>query len=318
MASHPTPIRGASRGYTGYDWSDPEFVAQAHENRKGYIEQDRQMLDIVKGPQAQGASVEEIARTVSARRNQIRLDSFKDDPEGLSIVKARNLERYGNEEGPTPEWLYNRYGSWEAVIDSAFSTNPGMDACCGLYDQNWEQYIYFGQIPLCAVSFDVAGHGSAPAEQAVYAGERPDEPEDPSEEGWAFRGWFAEGSTEPFDFTAPIAEDVVLTASWEQIPAQDEGYAGADTTSDTPQTGDVPAPEADAPKADNASPADSAKPSISAKPVQSAKPQAQTTAGQAATLPATGDPVANLSVAACATFGVTALALGIAARQRRA
>lgn len=319
----PNPDAGSISGYAVYDWTDPDFVAQAYENRKSYIEQDRQMLGIVVDLQAQGATVEEIARAVSARRNQIRLDSYRDDPEGLAIVKARNLEKYGNEEGPTPEWLYNRYGSWEAVIDSAFSTNPGMDACCGLYDENWESYVFFGQIPLHTVSFDAAGHGVAPAAQSVYAGEQASEPEVPAEEeGWAFRGWFAEGAAEPFDFSAPIAADVVLTASWEELPAQDEGKADDDETPDDAGTGDDTSqetvPTVGGATSDDAAPAQPTTPAQPAAPAQPATPPAQVASSRAATLPATGDPAAELPVAACLACGTVALALGVAGKVRDA
>lgn len=213
----PNPDSGSLKEYATYDWTDPEVVAQAHENRRAYFEQYQQIYDLVTLMEAEGASTEEIARAASAKRNQIRIDSYKDDPEGLAKVKARNLEKYGNEDGPTPEWLYNKYGSWELVLNNCFKTNSGMDACCGFYDDNWEKYVRFGQIPLCSVSFDTAGYGEAPANQSVYAGELATRPEDPVAEGWTFAGWVtedAEGAVEPFDFNQPIAADVVIVATW--------------------------------------------------------------------------------------------------------
>ena len=90
-----------------------------------------------------GKTIEEIARACSTLRNQIRLDSYKDDPEGLATIKARNLEKYGHEEGPTPDELYAKYGSWETVLEKCYSTNPGMDACCGVYDIYFYTYTTF-------------------------------------------------------------------------------------------------------------------------------------------------------------------------------
>ena len=46
---------------------------------------------------AAGATTEEIAREVSAERNVIRYAAYENDPDGLAVVKARNLERYGRE-----------------------------------------------------------------------------------------------------------------------------------------------------------------------------------------------------------------------------
>ena len=66
------------------------------------------------------------------------------DPEGLKTVKESNLKAYGHEDGPTPDDLYEKYGSWTTVLQKAFSPNLGMDACCGLYDEyNW-LYIELG------------------------------------------------------------------------------------------------------------------------------------------------------------------------------
>ncbi|MCF0142857.1 MAG: hypothetical protein HUJ75_05715 [Parasporobacterium sp.] len=94
----------------------------------------------------QGKSEEEVARAVSAERNRIRLDSCKDDPEKLEKVKASNLAKYGDENGPSADSLYESKGSWEAVLQGAFSPNLGMDACCGLYDMYYQDYIELGLV----------------------------------------------------------------------------------------------------------------------------------------------------------------------------
>ncbi len=96
--------------------------------------------------QAAGATVEQIARAVSTKRNEIRIASYANDPEGLARLKARNLELYGNENGGSPDYFYERYGSWETVIDRSFSTNSGMDACLGLYDDYYVLYVILGQV----------------------------------------------------------------------------------------------------------------------------------------------------------------------------
>lgn len=97
--------------------------------------------------QDRGKTVEEIARAVSTERNRIRLAAYADDPDGLAAVKARNLEKYGHEEGPLPEELYEQYGSWTAVMQKAFGTNSGTDACLGLYDTYYFLYVELGYVP---------------------------------------------------------------------------------------------------------------------------------------------------------------------------
>ena len=86
-----------------------------------------------------------MARAVSEERNRLRLAAY-DDPEGLAEVKKSNLETYGHEDGPTPDDLFEKYGSWTTVMQKAFSPNMGMDACCGLYDECYLLYIELGYV----------------------------------------------------------------------------------------------------------------------------------------------------------------------------
>ena len=132
---------GSLKAYASADWSDPDVVAKGRAERIAYHESIEGMYDILREMSAAGKSVEEIARAVSAKRNEIRLESYKDDPEGLAAAKARNLEKYGHEEGPLADELYAQYGSWQTVLAKAFSTNMGMDACLGLYDDYYSVYV---------------------------------------------------------------------------------------------------------------------------------------------------------------------------------
>ena len=132
--------------YATADWSDAEIVEKGRQERIDYHRSLESMYTMLDEMTAQGKSVEEIARAISTERNQIRLDSYKDDPEGLAALKKRNLDTYGHEEGPLPDELYQKYGSWEKVISKAFSANSGMDACLGLYDTYYDLYVAVGQI----------------------------------------------------------------------------------------------------------------------------------------------------------------------------
>ena len=132
--------------YSKYDWTDPEFVSKAKEERKAYHESMDSMTEMLKSMREEGASLEEMARAVSKERNRLRIESYKDDPEKLESMKKSNLKKYGNEDGPTPDQIYEEYGSWEKVIQRAFSSNMGMDACCGLYDEYYQLYIELGLV----------------------------------------------------------------------------------------------------------------------------------------------------------------------------
>lgn len=143
----PNPESSRLGQYADYDWTDPEVVEKGRQDRMAYHESIDELYTLLHEMRDAGASIEEMARAVSAERNRIRLESYHDDPEGLEKVKNSNLETYGNENGPTPEYLYEKYGSWETVIQKAFGTNAGMDACVGLYDDYYTLYIELGMIP---------------------------------------------------------------------------------------------------------------------------------------------------------------------------
>ena len=137
---------GSLAMYADADWTNADVVEAGRQERIAYHKALEDMYTILEDMAAEGKNVEEIARAVSARRNQIRLDAYRDNPEKLAALKERNLAQYGHEEGPLPDELYEKYGSWEMVIAKAFSTNSGMDACLGLYDDYYDLYVMVGQV----------------------------------------------------------------------------------------------------------------------------------------------------------------------------
>ncbi len=134
---------GSLKGYRIYNWTNLDDVLTYKEERIKYVDNnDKKIKELENNLIKEGKSIEEIAKACSNLRNEIRLDAYKDNPEGEAILRKRNLERYGHEEGPLPEELYALYGSWETVLEKCYSTNPGMDACCGVYDLYF--YLYKG------------------------------------------------------------------------------------------------------------------------------------------------------------------------------
>lgn len=134
----PDPQSTRLGSYANFDWTDPALIEKSRQERLTYFE-EMQALDTLRTQMEQeGKSIEEIARAVSAKRNEIRLASYQDNPEGLAAVKESNLKKYGNENGSTADSLFEKYGSWEIVLEKAFSSNPGMDACLGLYDDSFD------------------------------------------------------------------------------------------------------------------------------------------------------------------------------------
>ena len=122
------------------DWTDPDEVAAARQARVEYHDSINGLYRLIEDMLGEGKNVEEIARAVSKERNEIRLAAYNGDPDGLAIVRKSNLDTYGQEEGPTPDQLYEEYGSWQTVIEKALSSNPGMDACLGFYDEYYDTY----------------------------------------------------------------------------------------------------------------------------------------------------------------------------------
>ncbi len=143
----PNPESERLGEFASYDWSDPSVVWKGRQDRIKYLEEDRVLYSLLAQCRAEGRSIEETAREVSHMRNELRLKSYENDPVGLIKVRASNLKTYGNEEGPTADSLYRKYGSWEMVLQKAFSTNHGMDACLGLYDDNYFKYQVLGEMP---------------------------------------------------------------------------------------------------------------------------------------------------------------------------
>lgn len=142
----PKPDSKRLSEYASYDWTDPALVAEAKKIREDYHASLYTMYDILHAMRKDGAGIEEMARAVSAERNRLRLAAYENDPEALEVAKKSNLDTYGNEEGPTADSLFEKYGSWEVVLQKAFSPNAGMDAVCGLYDEYYDLYVELGMI----------------------------------------------------------------------------------------------------------------------------------------------------------------------------
>lgn len=58
-------------------------------------------------------------------------------------------------------------------------------------------------------------HGEKPTEQTIIKDSTVTTPTAPTETGWRFDGWEKDG--QKWNFTAPITEDIILTAKWTQV-----------------------------------------------------------------------------------------------------
>ena len=68
------------------------------------------------------------------------------DPRENPLAMADIVENPDAVYGFAPDELFEKYGSWEEVLQNAFGTNMGMDACLGLYDEYYDLYIELGYV----------------------------------------------------------------------------------------------------------------------------------------------------------------------------
>ena len=103
------------------------------------------------------------------------------------------------------------------------------------YTANWEEIQYF------TVFYNVHGHGKAPDDEKVESGKTAAKPENPTEDGWKFKGWYRSDDYigEPFDFTTAITRDTTLHAKWARTwtVSFDVGSHGTAPTAQTVENG---------------------------------------------------------------------------------
>jgi RHS repeat-associated protein len=91
--------------------------------RQAYVDEVNGLAKTRDSMLAQGASSEQIARTLHAQRREIGV-KYKDlTPEELrETIYARNRAKYGDPLGPTIDYLRDKGKSWEDIIESAART----------------------------------------------------------------------------------------------------------------------------------------------------------------------------------------------------
>ena len=130
---------GSLKNFANVDWSDLEFVESARQKRIQYIEDDRSICDLVSDMKNKGCSTEEIAHSICDYRNQTRLNSYLDLDGNIINENGYNaaLERMQTR---SYDALISSGKTPEQIISSSMRTNPAMDACVGLYDENFNSY----------------------------------------------------------------------------------------------------------------------------------------------------------------------------------
>lgn len=110
---------------------------------------------------------------------------------------------------PTAEGYVFRGWYTTAACTTEFDFNTPIAADTTLYAK-WDE-IY-------TVTFNVGGHGTAPAPQKVENGGKATKPENPTAKGWRFDGWYTdEKCTAGYDFDKAVTANTTLYAKWTQL-----------------------------------------------------------------------------------------------------
>ena len=90
------------------------------EARRAYQREVRGLADLVNALASGGATIEQVARTLVKRRNELKA-AYRagDDSRLVALMEARNLAKYGDPIGPDADQLLQRYGDWRAVVAAA-------------------------------------------------------------------------------------------------------------------------------------------------------------------------------------------------------
>ena len=138
------------------------------------------------------------------------------DTQGHGSVPAQTVYEGGTASRPAdptaPGWAF---GGW--YTDRACTAGNKYDFGSAVVG-NLTLYAKWTGTSTYEVVFVANGHGVAPLAQSVKAGDRAEEPPPPTEEGWAFGGWYTdEACTLPMDFEKPVTKNTALYARWTQV-----------------------------------------------------------------------------------------------------
>jgi len=96
--------------------------------RGAYIRQTETIHDAAVAMMENGATAEAAARAMVPVRNALKMQQRA---AGSWLARKwanlRNLVKYGRREGPTADDLFEKYGSWEKVVDKLAETDPNLN-----------------------------------------------------------------------------------------------------------------------------------------------------------------------------------------------
>ena len=126
---------GSIKQFANYEWSDPKVVAELRKIRLDYLQENKSYQNLVDNMRNAGYSDTEIAQRLVAERNAHRLSYYINE---TGKIINEDLYRQAVEHCVSYEDLRKGINGKPAktdlqIIESAMKSNPGYDACCGLY-----------------------------------------------------------------------------------------------------------------------------------------------------------------------------------------
>jgi len=140
-----SPKKGTA--YEKVDFTDVEAAKKNRKIRNDYLDGSKRLEHDIENMRAKGASSEEIGHHAVNERNLQKVDARKYmSPEEIKVLEERNLTKYKNPVGPTPEQAFKsqkkklmrsgEYSSdskvWDRVIEKSMEKDDVINTLLGI------------------------------------------------------------------------------------------------------------------------------------------------------------------------------------------
>lgn len=140
-----SPKKGTA--YENFDFTDVDSAKKNRKIRTEYLDGSERLENEIKTMHAEGASSEQIGHHVVNERNLQKVEARKYmSPEEIEVLEQRNLKKYKNPVGPTPEQAFKsqkkklirsgEYSSdsqvWDRVIEKSIEKDDVINTLLGI------------------------------------------------------------------------------------------------------------------------------------------------------------------------------------------
>jgi hypothetical protein len=140
-----SPNKGTA--YHGHDFTDIDAAKKNRNIRSDYLDGSKRLEHDIEAMREKGASREKIAHHAVNERNLQKVEARKYmDPEEITMLEERNIDKYKNPVGPTPEQAFKsqkknlirsgEYSSdnqvWDRVIEKSMEKDDVINTLLGI------------------------------------------------------------------------------------------------------------------------------------------------------------------------------------------